>query len=48
MNTGAPDSEVLVAPHVSEKSTRARGSANQVVFKVRRDASKPEIARRSK
>lgn len=34
---------ILVAPHVSEKSARASQDANQVVFRVRRDATKPEI-----
>jgi large subunit ribosomal protein L23 len=34
---------VLLAPHVSEKTARATQAGNQVVFRVRRDASKPEI-----
>lgn len=34
---------VLLGPHVSEKSARVAEAANQVVFKVRRDATKPEI-----
>ena len=34
---------VLLAPHVSEKGTRVADEANQVVFRVRRDARKPEI-----
>ncbi len=34
---------ILVAPHVSEKTARAAQDGNQVVFRVRRDASKPEI-----
>ncbi len=34
---------VLLEPHVSEKATRAADQANQVVFKVRRDATKGEI-----
>jgi large subunit ribosomal protein L23 len=34
---------ILLAPHVSEKSARASEQANQVVFRVRRDATKPEI-----
>ena len=34
---------VLVAPHVSEKSARMAERDNQVVFRVLRDASKPEI-----
>ena len=34
---------VLVAPHVSEKSARIAGEGNQYVFRVRTDATKPEI-----
>ena len=34
---------ILLAPHVSEKSARAAQDSNQVVFRVRRDARKPEI-----
>jgi large subunit ribosomal protein L23 len=34
---------VLLEPHVSEKSTVAAEKANQVVFKVATDASKSEI-----
>lgn len=34
---------LLVAPHVSEKSTVAADERNQVVFRVARDATKPEI-----
>jgi large subunit ribosomal protein L23 len=34
---------VLLTPHVSEKSSRVAERENQVVFRVRRDASKPEI-----
>ena len=34
---------VLIAPHVSEKAARATESAQQYVFRVRKDASKPEI-----
>ncbi len=33
---------VLLGPHVSEKSARVAES-NQFVFRVRRDASRPEI-----
>ena len=33
---------VLVAPHVSEKSARV-ADGNQIVFRVARDATKPEI-----
>ncbi len=35
--------QVLLAPHVSEKSTLAADQANQVVFRVALDATKPEI-----
>jgi large subunit ribosomal protein L23 len=34
---------VLLGPHVSEKSARVAESANQFVFRVRRDASRPEV-----
>jgi large subunit ribosomal protein L23 len=34
---------VLVAPIVSEKATRVGEKLNQVMFKVLRDATKPEI-----
>jgi large subunit ribosomal protein L23 len=36
---------VLLEPHVSEKATLATEKANQVVFKVRRDATKAEIGK---
>ena len=36
-------SKVLISPVVSEKSTRAADQNKQMVFKVLRDASKPEI-----
>jgi large subunit ribosomal protein L23 len=36
---------ILLAPHVSEKSTTVADVNNQVVFKVARDATKPEIKR---
>jgi large subunit ribosomal protein L23 len=35
--------QVLVAPIVSEKATRIAEKRNQVLFKVLRDATKPEI-----
>lgn len=35
--------KVVLAPHISEKSSVAAESANQYVFKVATDASKPEI-----
>ena len=35
--------QVILAPHVSEKSTRAAEKGNQIVFRVRTDASKPVI-----
>jgi large subunit ribosomal protein L23 len=34
---------VLIGPHVSEKSARVSEGANQFVFRVRRDARKPDI-----
>ena len=34
---------VILAPHVSEKGTRVAEKNNQVVFRVRPDASKPTI-----
>ena len=34
---------VILGPHVSEKSTAVAEGANQVVFKVRRDATKRQI-----
>jgi len=37
--------KILLAPHVSEKSTRVADSSNQVVFRVLPDACKPEIKR---
>jgi large subunit ribosomal protein L23 len=36
---------ILLAPHISEKSTTVADVNNQVVFKVARDATKPEIKR---
>lgn len=36
-------SRILIAPVVSEKSTRVADQSNQIVFKVLRDASKQEI-----
>jgi len=35
--------QVLVAPHVSEKGARVAEQGNQIVFRVARDATKPEI-----
>lgn len=35
--------QIIIAPVVSEKSTRAAEKFNQAVFKVARDAGKPEI-----
>ncbi len=34
---------VLVAPHVTEKTSLAMQNGNQYTFRVRRDAAKPEI-----
>ena len=36
---------VLVAPHISEKSTRLADAFSQIAFRVRTDARKPEIKR---
>lgn len=35
--------QVLLGPHVSEKSSATADGANRVVFRVRRDATKREI-----
>lgn len=35
--------KILLAPHVSEKANRLTEQHNQVVFRVARDATKPEI-----
>lgn len=35
--------QIILAPHVSEKSTTAAEKNHQMVFKVREDATKPEI-----
>jgi len=37
--------QVLLGPHVSEKATSVAESGNQVVFKVRSDATKNDIRR---
>ncbi|HMO46662.1 MAG TPA: 50S ribosomal protein L23 [Rubrivivax sp.] len=46
-NAKKPDegrlAQVLVAPIISEKATRVAEKHNQVLFKVLRNASKPEI-----
>ncbi|TAK51865.1 MAG: 50S ribosomal protein L23 [Gammaproteobacteria bacterium] len=34
---------ILIAPHVSEKSARLGADGNQYVFRVRTDATRPEI-----
>jgi large subunit ribosomal protein L23 len=34
---------VLLAPHVTEKTALAMQNSNQYAFRVRRDASKPDI-----
>ena len=36
-------SGVVIAPHVSEKAARIATEGNQYVFRVRRDATKPDI-----
>jgi large subunit ribosomal protein L23 len=38
-------SKIIVAPVVSEKASRIADNHRQVVFKVLKDASKPEIRR---
>jgi large subunit ribosomal protein L23 len=35
--------QVLIGPHVSEKATALAEHGNQVVFKVRRDATKTDV-----
>ncbi len=35
--------QIIIAPVISEKSTRATERANAAVFRVARDAKKPEI-----
>ena len=35
--------QVILGPHISEKSTAAAEGSSQVVFRVRRDATKREI-----
>ena len=35
--------KIILAPHISEKSTLAADNNRQYVFKVLRDATKPEI-----
>lgn len=35
--------QVILAPHVSEKSSRLADKQRQMVFEVRRDATKPVI-----
>lgn len=35
--------KVLLAPHISEKATMVADQGNQFVFKVAKDATKPEI-----
>jgi large subunit ribosomal protein L23 len=34
---------VLIAPHVTEKTALVQANANQYTFRVRRDATKPDI-----
>lgn len=37
--------KVLLAPHVSEKASRASETGNQVVFRVAKDATQLEVRR---
>ena len=39
--------QIIIAPVISEKSTRATERANAAVFRVARDAKKPEIKTRA-
>lgn len=41
----AADYQILLRPVVTEKSARAGGAGNRLVFRVRREASKDEIRR---
>jgi large subunit ribosomal protein L23 len=45
MNAIAKDrlAGIVIAPHISEKGARISSEGNQYVFRVRRDATKPEI-----
>ena len=45
MNTREILMNVLLGPHVSEKSTRIGEKHNQIVFRVRRDADKEQVRR---
>lgn len=38
-------SGLILAPHISEKTTRVGDAHRQIAFRVRRDAAKPEIKR---
>lgn len=42
MSTGRLESLIL-APHLSEKATRVAEESRHIAFRVRRDATKPEI-----
>lgn len=44
MSTGRMETLIL-APHLSEKATRVAEDSRQIAFRVRRDATKPEIRR---
>ena len=38
--TALSDFQILIKPHVTEKSSQVSGDARQVTFKVARDATK--------
>lgn len=37
--------QIILAPHMSEKTARLQADSNQYVFEVRRDATKNEVKR---
>lgn len=43
--SGGRAERLILAPHLSEKATRVAEDGRQIVFRVRRDATKPEIRR---
>ncbi len=44
MNSGRLE-QLILAPHVSEKATRIAEESRQIAFRVRLDATKPEVKR---
>lgn len=45
VNGSGRQAGLILAPHVSEKTTRVGDAHRQIAFRVRRDAAKPEIKR---